>query len=345
VEAIMKRILTILALACFPALASAQEQGWGAKFFKDGLAHDFGNVPYGAKLSFKFPIKNDYNQTFKVTEATVSCGCVTPKKPALEIPPLGTSELEISMDTLRIKPIGPKKVDIFVTLVSVPVNPGDKVYSSRATLSVSCVPKTNVVFTPGEVDFGVVNQGQTPKQILRIEHAGDANWQIKRAVVRDELPVQVTVQQVQAGQPGMVNYQVQATLKPNAPAGEFKQEIQLETSDPQTPVLNLVVSGNVQAPLKATPNIANFGTAKVNEVTIRSILIQGNNNKPFKITKVEGVGGDINVKFADKSATVHVLNIEYTPKQPGNLKKLLTIKTDLDGELSTTVAAEGTAVP
>ncbi|HLW68142.1 MAG TPA: DUF1573 domain-containing protein [Gemmataceae bacterium] len=339
----MKRILTILALATFPCLATAQEQGWGAKFFREGLTHDFGNVPYGSKLSYKFPIKNDYNQTFRVTEATVSCGCVTPKKPALDIAPLGTSELEISMDTLRINPPGPKKVDIFVTFVSVPVNPGDKVYSSRATLSVSCVPKTNVVFKPGEVNFGQVNQGQTPKQLLTIEHAGDPNWQIKRAVVREELPVQVTVQQQPAGQPGMVFYQVQATLKSNAPAGEFKQEIQLETSDPQTPVLNLVVSGNVQAPLKATPNIANFGTAKVHEVTLRSILLQG--NKPFKITKVEGAGGEINVKFGDRSASVQVLNIEYTPMQAGALKKVLTIKTDLDGELSTTVTAEGTASP
>jgi hypothetical protein len=339
----MKRILTILALVCTPCLAAAQEQGWGAKFFKDGLNHDFGNVPYGSKLSYKFPIKNIYNQPFMVSEATVSCGCVTPKKPPLQIPPLGTSELEISMDTLRINPPGPKKVDIFVTFVSVPANPGDKVFSSRAMLSVSCVPKTNVVFTPGEVNFGVVNQGQTPKQALTIEHAGDPNWQIKKALVREELPVLVNVQQVQARQPGMVNYVVQATLKPNAPPGEFKQEIQLETSDPQTPVLNLVVSGNVQAPLIATPNLANFGTAKVNEVTLRYVVVRA--SKPFKITKVEGAGDGVNVKFPDKSGTALVLTIEYLPTQPGNLKKLLTIKTDLDGELSATVTAEGIAVP
>jgi hypothetical protein len=333
-------MVTILALACLPGLASAQEQGWGAKFFKEGLTHDFGNVPYGSKLTYKFPIKNIYNQPFVISDATVSCGCVTPKKPALQIPPLGNSELEISMDTLRINPIGPKSVSITVTFMSVPPSASDKIFSSKAVLTVSCVPKTDIVFRPGEINFGVVNQGDTTtKRELVIEHAGDPNWRIT-GKVENNFPVDVKVFQLPVRQPGLVEYQVQAVLKANAPAGEFKHEIQLQTSEKQ--MLNVVISAVVQAPLVATPNTANFGTAKVNEVTLRYVVLRA--AKPFKITKVEGAGGDINVKFPDKSATAHVLTIEYVPTQPGSLKKNLTIKTDLDGELSTNVAVEGSAV-
>src|SRR5207253_693197 len=114
----------------------------------------------------KFPITNIYNVPFQITEARVSCGCVTPKKPAQAIAPRGTSELEISLDTLRINPPGEKTVNIFVTLTSVPSQPTEKVFSSNCTLTVHCVARGNIVFNPGKISFGLVQAGQSPKMSL-----------------------------------------------------------------------------------------------------------------------------------------------------------------------------------
>ena len=99
----MKRIsLAVLSIALFPVLATAQEQGWAAKFFPAGLTHNFGTIAYGSLQTHKFTITNIYNVPFQVTEARVSCGCVDAKRPAIIIPPRGTAELEVVMNTRRI---------------------------------------------------------------------------------------------------------------------------------------------------------------------------------------------------------------------------------------------------
>src|SRR5262249_38650392 len=137
------------------------------------------------------------------------------------------------------------------------------------------------------------------------------------------------------------------TLRPNAPAGELKHEIQLQTTDQQTPVLSFVVTGVVQAPLMATPNNISFGNVKVNEVVTRYVVIRA--SKPFKITgtNIQGQGNGIIAKPPDKAtnSTAQILTIEYLPNQAGPLKAVLNVQTDLDGNLSTPVTIEGSAIP
>ena len=86
----------------FPILAPAQEQGWAVKFFPEGVTHNFGTIAFGSLQTHKFTITNIYNVPFQVAEARPVCGCVDAKKPNLTIPPRGTAELEVVMNTRRI---------------------------------------------------------------------------------------------------------------------------------------------------------------------------------------------------------------------------------------------------
>src|SRR5260370_1823 len=274
----MKRIvLTLLSVAVFPLLGAAQEQGWAAKFFPSGLTHNFGTVAFGSSQTHKFSIKNIYNVPFQVTEARVSCGCVQAKKPNLIIPPLGVAEIEAVLNTIRI-PNNQlnqlKSVNIAVTLTSVPQQPTDKVFSSSCTLAVSCVAKTNLRFSAEKVNFGVVQAGQTPQVTMDIEYAGNPNWKIEQ-VVKNDHPLDVVFQPLKT-QAGVVSYRVGVTLRKDAPAGELKYVVQLQTNgDPQ--VLDLLVEGLIQAPIAATPNNANFGKVAVNNPVLRHIVVRGTN--------------------------------------------------------------------
>ncbi len=317
---------------------------WAVKFFPDGVKHDFGNVPWGTQLTHKFIIKNVFDAPFIVESATVSCGCVTPKKPAAAIAPRGVAELEANMDTRRFQPTGqPKVVNIFVKFSSVPEKPGDKVYYASATLTVSCIAKADIHFSSDKIVFGAVNLGQTPKAVLTVEHMVNPAWEITEVVPNENVDVKLDKMRPQLG--GQVAYQLTATLKPNVPAGELKSDIQLKTNDKVTPIITVVTEGIVQAPLVASPNNFDVENVKLNEVVTRNVVIRGP-GQPFKIVGVEGQGDGVSVsKLPEKAASVHVLRIEFVPSKEGKVSKTLTVKTDLPNDLSATVVVKGAGVP
>ena len=82
--------------------------------------------------------------------AADSCVTVTPSVQVLQAKE--TAYLDVTMDARRFT--GPKTVSIYVT-----VGPQ---YVSTATLQVTAHSRADVVFNPGEVNFGVVSAGQTP---------------------------------------------------------------------------------------------------------------------------------------------------------------------------------------
>jgi hypothetical protein len=347
----MKRlVLALFGMTVMPAMVSGQDQGWASKFFTNNgaapnaLVHNFGNVAFGAQLTHKFIITNPYSVPFKVAEAKAGCGCVEMKKPDQPIPPRGTAELEAILNTRRIPPQqlnALKSVNVSVTMVSVP-EPGQRASVSMATLTVSCLAKTNIWFNPDRVSFGVVPAGQSPRQFLDITNTTKPDFQITE-VVANKIPLDAEFQP-QRAQPGQVSYRLFVTLHKDAPAGEFKHEIQLKTNDPATPLLSVLVEASVQSALVAAPNNVDLGKVKVNTAVMRHVIVRGP-GQPFKITGVTGDGNGIKVKLPDKAAAAQVVTIEYLPTAAGAVNKELTIKTDLNGGLSTVVIVNGEAVP
>ena len=342
----MRRIVVIgLGLLLVPALGSAQEQGWAAKFFQGGLQHDFGNVPWGAQLTHKFTITNIYNVPFVIEDARVSCGCVTVKRPTGPIPPRGTAELEVNMDTRKAGATGkPKVVTIFVKLTSAPQSPGEKLFTSSCTLAVSCLAQGNIRYSHEKMYFGVVNLGTPQRAVLDIEHSTNPSFDISGVVPHNQ-PVDVKVERVAPRMGGRAAFRVTAALKGNAPAGEVKYEVQLKTNDRATDTLDVVMEGIIQAPLVASPNNFNLGNVRVNEVVSRNVVLKGAAGSNFKILAVEGEGDGIKAKFQpDKALPAHLIQIEFVPTQSGKISRTLVIKTNMPGDLSASVTVEGTGV-
>src|SRR5205085_2377675 len=111
-------------------------------------------------------------------------------------------------------------------------------------------------------------------------------------------------------------------------------EVQLKTNDPNTPFLDVVMEGVIQAPLVAAPNNSNLGNVKIGEVVSKNIVVRGPQGKNFKIIGITGEGDGFKAKFqADKSSPAHVIQIEFVPAEAGKVSKTFTIKTDLPGDL------------
>ena len=326
--------LAICVLSAGPSLA--QQAAWADKLFMNKTSHDFGNVARGAQLKFSFPIKNIYAVDLEITSIRVSCGCVTPKESKKVLKSQEEGTIDITMDGTRFN--GYKSVYIYVT-----VGPQ---YISTATLKVTANARSDVRFNPGEFNFGVVAQGQQPEQKMDVEYVGALDFRIKEVVKPADAPFSVTMQELyrppQAGkQVSRVVYRMTVKLNADAPGGAFRHELTLKTNDPASEALTVSVDGNIQAALRAAPSNVMLGGLKVNEARTFKVLVQG--NRPFRITDVKCDGPEITADLPQQASTVHTLNLRCTAANAGELRRQVTIITDLDKNASVTVTVQGTA--
>jgi hypothetical protein len=319
----------VYVMCAAPAPAQQPSEPWANKLFMNNTVHDFGNVARGAQLKYSFPIKNIYAVPLEITSISVSCGCVTATYSKKLLQPQEEGTLEITMDGKRLT--GAKTVT-----VSVQVGPE---YISTATLKVSANPLRDVVFNPGEFNFGLVQQGQQPTQTVDVEYAGSLDFRIKEVVKPADAPFTVTVQEFER-RAGRVGYRMTVKLNADAPGGAFKHDLVLKTNHPATDVMTVVVDGNIQAALRAAPSLVNLNAIKVNQA--RTFKVQVLGNRPFKITDFKTDGKDITVELPKDALVIHTLTMTCTAATVGELKRQVTFITDLDKNASVTVTIQGT---
>jgi len=328
-------------LVLVPATAAPQEgvvTGWAGKLFAAGAAdgkvptgHDFGSVPRGAQLKYRFPVKNIYAVPLQVV-AGVSCGCTTATPTPSVLQPHETGFLDVNMDTLKWQ-YGHKQVSVYVTVMNAQ-------YSSTTTLVVTAHSRADITLEPGQAVFGVVAKGQPATREVIVRYAGQLPFQIGAQAAGDTAPFTVSVKEAYR-RPGQVGYRVGLTLKPDAPGGPLKGDLHLTTNDPASPLLPIPYDALVQAALTATPPVTQFGGVKAGELVQRKVIVRSN-GRPFKILGVDGQEAGVTAEFGPTASVVQVLTIKLQPAQAGPVQRTLTIKTDLDGAASVTARVEAT---
>jgi hypothetical protein len=327
--------LAILLLA-FAGSASAQQEPWANKLFGNKTTHDFGVVARGATLKYTFPIRNIYAEPLTITDVRVSCGCLTATPSKKTINPQEETTLDITMDARKFS--GPKSIKVYVTV-------GPK-YISTAVLEVTANARGDVVLNPGELNFGVVMQGQQPVQTLDVEYAGFLNFQLVQVQKPGDAPFEVSVQELYrkppaGGQPGRVGYRLTAKLNADAPGGTFKNDLVLKTNDQQGDSLIVTVEGNVQSALSAAPMSLNLGAVEVGATKTFKVQVSG--NRPFLITAIKCDSKEISFDLPAAAAQMHFVTMRCQPTAAGAFVRQITIVTDLDKGASVTITVQGDA--
>jgi hypothetical protein len=329
-----------------PTSAVSPQPGgpWAQKIFFGVTSHDFGTVPHGAQLKHRFKMQNIYAVPLELTNIKPSCGCLSATPSTKQLKPKEEGYIDVVMD-------GRKFNNFKSVTLSVTVGPQ---FVSTATMVLTANARSDVVFNPGQVDFGNVTQGQTPTQTIDVEYAGTLDWRVLEVVKSAEAPFAVTARELYREAPrsrllkgtvnGKAGYQIAVTLKPNVPPGPFRQELILKTNDPQTPVLTVAVEGTVQGSLSVTPSVVSLGKVKAGTPTQHRVAIRG--SRPFKILALEGAGDGITAELPQQAAAAHVLTLQCVPALPGEWHRQITIRTDLDdGNAIATVTVEASVQP
>jgi hypothetical protein len=314
--------------------ADVTGQNWVDGLFPE-VAHDFGTVARGSQLRYQFKLINTSNQDVHIAAYRTKCGCTDVKIGSKEIPPGTQTVIEATLDTTRFQ--GHKASGL--TLVF------DRPSVIEKDLSMTCFIRSDVMLNPGGADFGLVARGSSPQVIMSLNyHGGMSNWGVTAAqTISDH--VQARLEETSRSPGGQVTYQLVATLKPSAPAGYFKDEITLQTNDPNSPVIPISVTANVQAAVTLAPAVLNLGRVKPGETVSRVVLIRS--SKPFKVTGATASRPELAIANTPETpGPFHRLTLTLkAPETAGPFHATLDVSTDLANEPPARLTTFATVTP
>ncbi len=313
--------------------------GWAQSLFSES-GINFGPVPRGAKVRHNFVLTNRLNEAITILDVRASCGCSSGQASASQVAPGGQAVIEAQMDTRNF--VGVKATTLTVTLVTASGQQGEARFGVQSNIL------ADVVLNPGSVDFGLVAKGSTPKQVVSIERLGNPNWQFTRLIASEAFcrVVDAQLQPSYRNNQG-VGYNLVVSLKPDAPAGVVRDEIRLLTNDPQTPNVPILVTGQIQGSLTATPAILALGNITSAAGAQGRYIVRS--NRPFTIREILGNGEGFTLSSPDPAPkTLHILTLAFSPDATtmrGDLRHSFRVVTDLADEPPVDLMATARVAP
>jgi hypothetical protein len=316
-----------LCLVCVPAPA----QQWATKMFKVNN-HDFGSVAAGAKSEFAFEFQNIYEEDVHVASVRSSCGCTTPRVTKDTVKTWEKSSIVATFNTHSFR--GQRSATVTVVF--------DKPFYAEIQLTVTGFIRSDIVFEPGEVNFGDVDHAQPGLKKVQVRHVGRSDWKISDVRSANK-NFEVELNEVSRGG-GQVVYDMQVRLKPEAPAGHFQDQLSIVTDDSQLKTIGLMVQGNIVPLVSVSPAALFLGVLEPGQSVTKNLVV-----KAKAAFQIQGIDFDSNDKLQFKSPSpdekrnVYVIPVTFTAgDSPGQFSQKITIKTSLKGGAECTCIATAT---
>ena len=293
------------------------------------LEYDFGTVAHGTVASQKFIITNIYDVPIQVIDVRRECGCLTAYPPQKVLQPNEEAEFTVTMNTGVFPNAGDIRKTLYVTFGNgvVAANNPKLVFVSTATIRFKAVSRKDITVTPGQLDFGIVVQGDKKTLTTQVKYAGSRrDWKVTGALPPTG-PIEVEVKEATRGFLG-AEYWLTVTLKPDMPAGQLSETVVLKTNDPAMPSVNVTVLGLIQAPVTVAPGKVEFRGVKVGEFVTQKVMLKA--ATAFTVQGLVDEDNGITVKpMLASSAPLQLVEVRFEPKKTGRVLKELKLKTTL----------------
>jgi hypothetical protein len=318
----MRSIAVGLLMACVFA-SPAYAQSWAKGLFPV-TSHDFGTVAKAAKTEYRFPIQNNLQQELHIASVRASCGCTTPIVETETIKPGETGYITARFNTGSF--FGQRSATLTVVI--------DRPRYAEVQVNVKGYVRTDVVFNPGEVNFGTIEAGEPQTKTVALEYAGRSDWKITNVRTPSEF-ITAEVKESNRGK-GRVSYELEVSVKEGAPVGPLQNELILETNDQRIKSVALRYTADIQPLLSVSPKTIDLKDIAPGASVQQRIVVRG--AKPFKITSITLDGFAIDYQGTEEAKAVHLIPVTITAgKEVMGNGSALVIKTDLPGEPSAEV--------
>ena len=321
----IRQCLVALALA-MSAWTPAFGQEWAARMF-EATEHNFGTVARGAKAEYEFVFSNIYLEDVPRRQRPHQLRL---HQRRIENAALKTYEKGAIVATLNTPSfLGQRGATITVVL--------DKPFYAEVQLHVSGYIRSDVVFEPGSVQLGDLEQGTATKQKVTVNYAGRPDWKIVDVRgTNNHFTVDLKETSRNGGQ---VSYEMAVRVDNSMPTGYVNEYLMLVTNDTQATQIPLLVEGRVQPGVTVSPASLFLGVIEPGQKVTKQLVVKG--KKPFRILAI--TCDDKSFTFgsvADKTPkTLHLVPVSFEAgKTAGKVNRTIKIETDL-GETTPELAA------
>ena len=322
----MRRVIPTLFFLMCPLISQLSAQEWAERMFNK-LDHDFGTVARGSDTVYRFEVTNLYKQPMRISGVRSSCGCTSP---TVENATFKTHEKAyiVAKFNTHTTFIGRHGATLTVTFAPP--------YAAEVQVRVHGNIRGDVVFQPGAVQFGNVDEGAKSEQRISVNYAGRDTWQIVD-ITNDNDHFEVELQETYRGA-GKVSYGLLVRLKENLPAGYVKDQLTVITNDhrAESQRIPLFVEGRIVPEISVTPETLVLGNVPADSAVTRKVVVRG--KKPFRIVDVNCGDNCFTFNTDDTSKLLHLVEITYRPgNNLGAVKVPVQIATDRGANRSATL--------
>ncbi|MDR0871533.1 MAG: DUF1573 domain-containing protein [Planctomycetaceae bacterium] len=339
----MKPLIINVLIFCFlsgPAFGGS----WGDGLFTVNK-HDFGTVALGSEAVYAFGIENVYVQDIRILGVYSSCGCTIPSR-TKEILKSGEKGAVLAKLNTNGQYLGQRGATLTVD-VETTVN--TQLLRETVQLTVSGYIRSDVVLTPGSVQFGSVPQGQTALGNVELHYTGRNDWTLTK-IDRHNPFIYARADEVKRSY-GDVVYQITVKLKEDAPVGYIKDilrfatnEVKPGTNEPAE--IELPVQGVVAASLRIVPPLFMTGVLAQGDSVAKNIVIR--NSSPFKISAVDSPDKRFKFTFSKQESPIQILSVLFTAKDVTTetlLSDFIRIQTNIPERESLSIKTETLVMP
>lgn len=310
-----------LAAALLPQVGLAQNLlSAGPVIRVDARTFDFGQVQQSNHYSHKFTISNGGTAPLAITKIDVSCGCTAAIASDSLLAPGQSTTLEITFSSKDFEGEQSKGVTVFT---NDPAEP-------RLDLLIKADVKPFVRVSDRMLDFTVVQRGEKRTLVAYLE--ADAGLGFAVSEVGESADEYVTWNIVpmpgKEGTDSVDKVRVEATIRQDAPLGRFLKRVPLTLKHPRRTSESLDVRGLLYSYFLIEKPVVNFLPLKPDKVASRTVEIESDGSKPYKILSVVSPSEHFVGKLEAKGK-ITLLHLEFrAPGQPGKFHEDIKLVTD-----------------